>query len=288
MGVGWAGRVVSGPACFFAFQRGQCTMTRVAQSLDQRPSSGSAFRRQHAPRPRGRRFTLVELLVAMGLLSVMMLLLVQFLLMAQRRWAANSANTRMFENSRLVFELLEHDLRAAIASGVPSHQIGFHVGNPVTTDAGNCLYLCVVSSTDPHQDAKCHLSEISYRFHLDQATATPLTPPFVLARQVVSDNDAANWDFPGRPANWWQNDHASADLAEYEPVISGVASFTVLCYDRDERLIVPGTDLLELPNRVEISLELFDEAYRNAPVDVRFQHTRAFTRVLYLGDMRTN
>ena len=55
-------------------------------------------------------FTLVELLVAMVLLSVMMLLMVELSNQSQQLWRSTEHATRAYENSRTAFDQLERDI----------------------------------------------------------------------------------------------------------------------------------------------------------------------------------
>ena len=66
----------------------------------------------------GRRnfFTLLELMVGMAVLSILMLMLFQFLISSQRTLNWSDSMWRIYENSRVVFDLLERDLQASVVS----------------------------------------------------------------------------------------------------------------------------------------------------------------------------
>lgn len=233
-------------------------------------------------------FTLVELLISMTILTVIMMMLMQFLMAIQSLWNLNAASNRMFEGSRLVFDVLERDLRASVTSSIIDKQIGFYIGTPDTASAGDCLHVCFVSASDPHTNANSRLGEIGYKYHQDRTTVNPTIPPFTLARQVVCDDDlGGNWNFTGRPANWHVNNTLNAQLAEFEKIVGGVADFRITCYDRNNTIIAAGTDTIEMPHRIEIYLLLFDEALVDLPESERFKTQRAFTKILYLGDLQT-
>ena len=60
---------------------------------------------------RKRHFTLVELMVAMGVLVIMMGFLFQFTIGAQRIWNASSRQTISFSTAQVVMDVLNDDLQ---------------------------------------------------------------------------------------------------------------------------------------------------------------------------------
>ena len=134
----------------------------------------------HQPQPGSplrRAFTLLELLIAMALLSVMMMMLMQMVFQTQRLWRLNNATNRMFEQSRLVFDVVEHDLRSAYSSNITGKTTGFYIGAPNPANALQGRLIVFVSTSDPHQEAACDLCEVSYWFHTDQGTLNPSIAP---------------------------------------------------------------------------------------------------------------
>ncbi len=236
----------------------------------------------------GRAFTLVEILVAMFILSIMMLMVMQILLYSQRTWSRAASRTQIYENARVAIDLVERDLRSSVTSALANRQIGMYVGDPDPKDAAKSLDFRVVASTDPPTTAYSRLAEISYRFHTDRGSSTSSLQPFTLYRQVVTDHDTINWDFYNRPTNWYLNNKSSSNLPPYEKVIGGVASFHVSFYDENDDLIPPDTDSADMPLRIEIYLAVFDERLVDAPEDERFRTQRAFTKILSTGDLQSN
>ena len=59
-------------------------------------------------------FTLLELILAMGILAVMMVLMLSFFSAAQKAWMASSANAEIYENARIAMDLMSRDLQAAL------------------------------------------------------------------------------------------------------------------------------------------------------------------------------
>ena len=155
-------------------------------------------------------------------------------------------------------------------------------------DASESLHMTIVSSQTPVNNASSRLSEISYRHHADENADNPTIAPFVLARQVTTDVDTENWDFAGRPLNWYLNDDAHANRAEYEKVIGGVSEFRLFFYTNQEELMPGDLDSSEIPYRVEIYMKLFDEMLVDAPQEERFRTERAFSKVILLGDIQVD
>ncbi len=226
-----------------------------------------------------RRFTLVELMIAMSILSIMMGMLVYMLQSTQRNWKWQMNRTKIYQNSRLAFDLIERDIRAIVTSSVPNQEIGYYVFDHDCGDATTSRVACFVSSTEPHDDATSRMCEITYRFHVDDSQ--PATR-FLLQRQLVSDNDPANWNFFNRPSQWHLNDNLSPDLAEPETVIGGVSEFSIHFYDRSGAKIAAG-DSTAHPLRIVVNMELFDENLSGDEHEqMRIKTRRAFSKIFYL------
>jgi type II secretory pathway pseudopilin PulG len=59
-------------------------------------------------------FTLLELILAMGILSVIMVLMLSFFSAAQKVWMTSSANAEIYENARVAMDLMTRDLQSAL------------------------------------------------------------------------------------------------------------------------------------------------------------------------------
>ena len=105
-----------------------------------------------------RRFTLVELMVTMFILSLMMLLVLQLIIYSQRLWHTAGSSTLVYENARVALDVIERDLRSSIATNLPGHQIGFYIGAPVATDPAKCLVTTFVATADSMPNASNSLS----------------------------------------------------------------------------------------------------------------------------------
>lgn len=230
-----------------------------------------------------RGFTLIELMVSMFLVSVLAYFLIQALVVSQKAWDLSDSIARIYESSRVAFDLIEHDLKAMVTSTVDGAEIGVYVGDPDpdSDDANDCLQFTFVSSTEPADGSKSRLCEVSYKYHKDVGATNPDQKPYVLYRQQVSETDNANWNFLGMPNNWAQN---SVTLAsDFETVIRGVDSFEVRFYDTNDVQLNPGTDTFIRPGKVVFDMILFDEKLTGAPEAKWHQTKRSFTKVVYLN-----
>ena len=67
-------------------------------------------------------FTLLEVLVSMGVFTILMLALMQFFSAAQTVWEKSGSRTETFENARLAIQMLRQDLANAFY-GDPDHNM---------------------------------------------------------------------------------------------------------------------------------------------------------------------
>ncbi len=228
-----------------------------------------------------RRFSLVELMVGMTILSIMMLMMFRFVVASQKTLDWSDKVWRLYENSRVVFDLVERDFQSSVTSSIPNQQIAFYIGDPdAVSDPSDTLfglYLCFVASLEPDDDATSRLMEVSYKFHTD----TDETKPFTLVRKLVDDTDT-DWNFFGNPPDWYIN---STD--GYETVVAGMDSLSMKFYSAESAGVelIKGQVLSEKPTRIEITISLFDESLINVPETVRnelkVQTARQFTKIIY-------
>jgi type II secretory pathway pseudopilin PulG len=59
-------------------------------------------------------FTLLELILAMGILMIIMMIMLSFFSAAQKAWMSSSANAEIYENARVAMDLMTRDLQAAL------------------------------------------------------------------------------------------------------------------------------------------------------------------------------
>ena len=74
----------------------------------------NGFYHKKARRPE-RFFTLIEMLAAMAVLSILMLMLFMFFGSAQKAWSHTEATAEVFENARVIFDIVQRDLQGSVA-----------------------------------------------------------------------------------------------------------------------------------------------------------------------------
>lgn len=193
-------------------------------------------------------FTLVELLAALAVFSIIMLLLMRFTNAANTTWTKSAANMRVYQNARAVMDLIGQDLRGIVLSSVDGEEIEIydHAG----TDDKQLTFVSAVGEDD--NDAS-ELVEITYQ--LDGTT---------LKRSEVGDNDGANWNFLGNPPGWESGGES------FEEITSGVTDFSMDVY--------PDTIT---PRYVMVSLTLIDD--RAKVTELQEQSKRTFTKTIFLS-----
>ncbi|RMD76385.1 MAG: hypothetical protein D6820_12795 [Lentisphaerae bacterium] len=224
-----------------------------------------------------RPFTLVELMVAMTILLIMVGMMLYILATGQRNWHYAQNEARMYENSRVVFDLIEQDLRTMVTQDFPQgKEIGFFVYSHLATDSTKAPVMCIVSAQDPEDGSKSKLCEITWAVHRD-----PSDPQnaYILRRQVVSQQ-SPDWNFMGIPANWFVNNDSSSP--DFETVLYGVYDLTVQ-FETTSGPVAAGSTATERPTQVTVTLSLVDEkVIDNANTELITNSLRTFTKVIYL------
>ena len=209
-------------------------------------------------------------------------MLFQFLISSQRTLNWSDSVWRIYENSRIVFDLIERDLQGCIVSSVPGSQIPFRIGDPGKPVDGvydASLHMCFVSSTEPPDiTSNSRLCEISYRYH-DSETTTPIAGnrPYTLYRQIIGDNDAlTDWDFY-KSDTWYNNDDVGTS-SSYQKVVAGIRNFKMQFYFDGTTPIDPtgGIDTTIKPTSVRVNFDLFDESLIDAPAAIQAKTLRGF------------
>jgi prepilin-type N-terminal cleavage/methylation domain-containing protein len=170
-------------------------------------------------------FTLVELLVAMTVLSLLVLLLASLLGGVNRAWISGEQQVESFQDGRAILELMSRELAPALIS--PKLQF---VQNPTLTgitqraNSGSLFWQAGLASTN-----NGNVSEVGY--YLSENTAQHT---FQLNRFFVAPTDAANYQiFANSPndrnALWVTNFVAVPGLNTL--LSDGVVAFWARCLD---------------------------------------------------------
>ena len=230
------------------------------------------------PKIRRHSFTLLEVLIAVIILVGMMTMMLYIVSTAQKSFKLQEARTAMFQKSRMVFDLIERDVRSMVTNDYEDNEVGFHVFDHDPADLSKKTLLTFVSSGDPDDTARSRLAEVSYSFH---NSTSDLDNRFLIKRQLVTEAHGEDWNFCKSPSGWAAND--STDSPDFETVIGGVNKISITFIQDGGGTADPGT-YTEQPIRVIVNLELFDEALSGSEFDTtRNTFVRGFTKVFYVG-----
>ena len=170
-----------------------------------------------------RLFSLVELMVAMGMLVVMMGFLFQFVIGAQRIWSASNRNASTFTDAQLVFSLLERDLHNATfqhAEEFPGRGIPMYLENDGTNFTNFFLVSTAAAPATSGTAAQNRVGYYPILYSLELDTGAAPTPPFpstpfilyrdVLDREFVSADSYKSFAYFGSaasslPTTWCSN-----------------------------------------------------------------------------------
>lgn len=191
-------------------------------------------------------FTLIELIVAMGVFSLLMLVLMQFFGSAQKLWTTTSSKTETFESARIAMNLIANDIQNAY----------YELGHDRTK-----LFICPISATQfgiatvrpekPNSNCKTNLCKVQYKFDssnsvlrinivgdydsagVDGSTTTPVKWPFMT---TFTTNIASVADSPFSTAKLDNNDYdissPTSNKDGWKELIPYVIDFTYTFYDK--------------------------------------------------------
>ena len=215
-------------------------------------------------------FTLLEMMIAMGILAFMMLVLFKFFANVQDAWTQSMNTTELYENGRVVLDVITRDLQASIAKAddIPGQDILF-----CQPDASSLWF---ITASDPSSEAHSSLMEVGYRLNDRQ-----------FERAFVDDSDT-EWNVYGA------RDDAH-DQGGYQRVIPGVISQEFICYDSStDDVRTPGDASMEtaLPSMISVVLKLMDsksfKLWERLPTEKQLElekkASRTFRKTVYLGN----
>ena len=148
-------------------------------------------------------FSLVELLVAMAVLSLIVVILAQMINHVTGAWQRGEANKEKLQNIRALADFMGSELQAAMLPiNRPSQTSLQFLINPssVTTTNRNhdALFWQMPLATDSSQG---DVAEVGYFVKWD-TTTTPANPRSLLCRYYVSPTDTANYLIYSAPTAW--------------------------------------------------------------------------------------
>ena len=192
-----------------------------------------------------RNFSLAELIVAMGLLSMLMFLLFRFVIQAQELWQLDESNSRIYENSRSIYNIVGRDLQYMMTSDITNRQISY-----TSAAVGDVDYAWVTASAIGVQDDDpSKLTEVGYSF--DSAN-------YQLTR-YMSRSSQSQWNFFNQAPSTWAASSSWPSAADGGSTVlaNGLQSFEITFYDSEMNEIPDGA-YNSKPAMALIELELFD------------------------------
>lgn len=215
-----------------------------------------------------RKFTLVEMLVAVGILFIMMMLLSSMLMNFTKIWKTAQSNIRIYENAQMIFNMLGQDFKTALAGNQAGREISIWWKK---NDSTQTLISRVVTNTVDSQK-------------YDEAHMLCLNPekfgdaPLQVGYCYDADNNQLKMARSEAGGEWDASKTWQGQTAErFYTFVEGVTDF----YFK-----VSAHNSTELPDVVLVTFSLVDaqllqqQSITSSKVEAT---TRTFSRSFYLG-----
>lgn len=217
-------------------------------------------------------FTLIEILAAMAVLSILMLMLFQFFGSAQKAWSHTEANAEVFESARVIFEVIQRDLQGAVArkDDIPGKNITFcwsdsstswpSTGFPTNNPGGVKLQFVSANANDGSlSEIRYQLSNTptipNYRIGYDGSTLKTAFPNRLLRASIDVSHGADPYSDP--PANFTAASGNTELRKIPQCVADGVLDMKIECYPTTSWTI--STKQNFLPEMVTVQIKLLDK-----------------------------
>lgn len=208
-----------------------------------------------------RHYTIVEVMVAMGIFLVMMTIMMQFFTSAQKVWSAASKRNMLYADARVAMNLMTREIQCMLYSNEPNDVNGiypfWYEWKAMNADTGliapklsvadnyNVNYLTAlnfISTTDIKAvDKGSDICEIRYKFipiYFDGTPTVSNAKGGTLKRACTGEwiddsHDDPDWDFVKFNTNPCNADRINEiwEDADFITVISGVYSLRFSCYN---------------------------------------------------------
>ena len=234
-------------------------------------------------------FTLIELITAMSIFSVLMLVMMRFFSESQQAWTSSNQRSMIFENAQIAMDLISRDLQSAYYEDELGSQVPFwHLSNVDTTNNAREM-ISFISTTPmrPNDNCTSNMCEIQYKL-LYTETPTSNLAGWLMRSVTGNKNDAIadmdneyhaatnatgkhnyanNFNVGGTGVtNVFTSDNSSSGdksgTPHFSKVIPYVTNLSFLCFDSSNTLIpvdATGSADTEFPAMVKITLSLLDK-----------------------------
>ncbi len=228
----------------------------------------------------GRRFTLIEIAVAMSIFALLMLILMQIFSATQNVWRTSSGKAETYESARVVLDLLGSGLESAIRTNSSTGEKFYY---NKTTDKTE-LWFPTMTATRLGSDTIS--GEAEYYFILTDINNNLGTLKFGYAKDTSVDTPT-KLDFRTET-----NAHSSL-TEEGIPMLENVYEFKIDAFSKDsagQLQYLSSSTVTELPSAVIVTLKVLDNDERtktrfsNAASDAdREALLRTFRRIIYVN-----
>lgn len=236
--------------------------------------------RKQQRRMTGRRFTLIEIAVAMSIFALLMLILMQIFSATQNVWRTSSGKAETYESARVVLDLLGNGLESAIRTNSSTGEKFYY---NKTTDKTE-LWFPTMTATRLGSDTIS--GEAEYYFILTDINNNLGTLKFGYAKDTSVDTPT-KLDFRTET-----NAHSSL-TEEGIPMLENVYEFKIDAFSKDstgQLQYLSSSTVTELPSAVIVTLKVLDNDERtktrfsNAASDAdREALLRTFRRIIYVN-----
>lgn len=223
--------------------------------------------------------TLIEIVVAMAILTVILGILTSLVWKIQELTRRSRATTDIYDQSKVLFDIIGRDLQCMVTGGDSSTGDTIMWTNavsqmPVNDPGVNEMRLAFVTSSGIGLSATDTqtMVEVGYCLNYTDSTVT---------RYVTAPSDGTKWDFYNdSPVNWAAS--SSWGTAREAVIAEGVRNFTISAYSLDGTLLNNRTDTV-MPAYFTVDLELYDARVRGLSDSLVDQSARKFSKNIFVS-----
>ena len=211
-------------------------------------------KQQH--RMTGRRFTLIEIAVAMSIFALLMLILMQIFSATQNVWRTSSGKAETYESARVVLDLLGNGLESAIRTNSSTGEKFYY---NKTTDKTE-LWFPTMTATRLGSDTIS--GEAEYYFILTDINNNLGTLKFGYAKDTSVDTSV---DTPTKLDFRTKTNAHSSLTEEGIPMLENVYEFKIDAFSKDsagQLQYLSSSTVTELPSAVIVTLKVLDNDER--------------------------
>lgn len=210
---------------------------------------------------------MIEMIVALCVLVIMMAFLMGLITSVNKLAGVQRGQSELYEQQRLLFDLLDRDIRGMVVSNTPGSEISCRF-------LGTACALVTTSGVGVQNDDSSVLSEVVYRVDTDSTLVRSYT---------FCQQNQASWNFLGKTDQSW----APTPADPHAVVVGSVAAFDIRAYVRtDTGAYDPQTDATDtcLPSYVTIEVQLYDPRMRGSSwsADDVNKTKKTFRRLIHL------